>query len=49
VNDDLQDNLDDLKEDLNKGWIIKVKLDNAAEAENLMDQAAYEKFTESLS
>lgn len=49
VNDDLQDNLDDLKEDLNKGWIIKVKLDNPAEAENLMDQAAYEKFTESLS
>jgi glycine cleavage system H protein len=49
VNDDLQDNLDDLKEDLDRGWIIKVKLDNPAEAENLMDQAAYEKFTESLS
>ena len=49
VNDDLQDNLDDLKEDLDKGWIIKVKMDNTAEAEGLMDQAAYEKFTESLS
>lgn len=49
VNDDLQDNLDDLKEDLNKGWIIKVKMDQPSEAEGLMDQAAYEKFTESLS
>jgi glycine cleavage system H protein len=49
VNDNLQDNLEDLKEDLNKGWIIKVKMDNAAEAEGLMDEAAYTKFTESLS
>lgn len=49
VNDDLQDNLDDLKEDLDRGWIIKVKMDNTAEADGLMDQAAYEKFTESLS
>ena len=49
VNDDLQDNLDDLKEDLDKGWIIKVKMDTPAEAESLMDQAAYQKFTESLS
>ncbi len=49
VNDALQDNLDDLKEDLDKGWIIKVKMTNAAEAEGLMDQAAYTKFTESLS
>lgn len=49
VNDDLQDNLDDLKEDLNKGWIIKVKMDTPAEAEGLMDVAAYQKYTESLS
>lgn len=49
VNDDLQDNLDDLKEDLDRGWIIKVKMDQPSEAEGLMDQAAYEKFTESLS
>lgn len=49
VNDDLQDNLDDLKEDLDRGWIIKVKMDTPAEAEGLMDQAQYEKFTESLS
>jgi glycine cleavage system H protein len=49
VNEDLQDNLDDLKEDLDRGWIIKVKMDNASEAEGLMDQVTYEKFTESLS
>lgn len=49
VNEDLQDNLDDLREDLDKGWIIKVKMDQPSEAEDLMDQAAYEKFTESLS
>lgn len=49
VNDNLQDNLDDLKEDLNKGWIIKVKLSDPAEAAGLMDQAAYQKFTDSLS
>ena len=49
VNEDLQDNLDNLKEDLDKGWIIKVKMDQPSEAGDLMDQAAYEKFTESLS
>jgi glycine cleavage system H protein len=49
VNDALQDNLDDLKEDLSKGWIIKVKLANPAEAEGLMDAAAYTKYTEGLS
>ena len=49
VNEYLQDNLDDLKEDLDRGWIIKVKMDIPSEAESLMDQAAYQKFTESLS
>lgn len=48
VNTALQDNLDDLKEDLNKGWIIKVKMNNASEAASLMDEAAYKSFTESL-
>ncbi len=28
-----------------KGWIVKVKMDNAEEAENLLDAAAYEKHT----
>lgn len=49
VNEDLSDNLDDLKEDLNKGWIIKVKLDDASEVSSLMDQAAYQKYTDNLS
>ncbi len=49
VNEDLQDNLDNLKEDIDKGWIIKVKLADESEAANLMDEAAYQKYTDSLS
>lgn len=49
VNDNLTDNLEDLKEDLDKGWIVKVKMSNPGEADGLMDQGAYTKFTESLS
>lgn len=49
VNDALQDNLDDLKEDISKGWIIKVKMSKADEAAALMDKSSYEKYTESLS
>lgn len=48
VNDNLQDNLDDLKEDIDTGWIVKVKMDNEAEAVDLMDKAAYDSFVESL-
>lgn len=48
VNDKLTDNLDDLKEDIDKGWIIKVKMGDTAEAEGLMDKASYQKFTEGL-
>lgn len=49
VNTALSDNLDDLKEDLDKGWIIKVKLSDVTEAQGLMDETAYTKYTESLS
>ncbi len=49
VNEALQDNLDDLKEDICKGWIIRIRLDNTAQAQNLMDKGAYDAFTESLS
>ena len=49
VNDALQDNLDDLKEDIDKGWIVKIKMTNPAEAAALLDKASYEKYTESLS
>lgn len=48
VNDNLQDNLDDLKEDIDTGWIVKVKMDNAAEAASLMDKSAYDAFVKTL-
>lgn len=48
VNDNLQDNLDNLKEDIDTGWIVKVKMENDAEAADLMDRAAYDSFVESL-
>jgi glycine cleavage system H protein len=48
VNTALQDNLDDLKEDLNKGWIVKIKLSDPSEAQGLMDQSAYQSYTEGL-
>ena len=48
VNTALQDNLDDLKEDINTGWIVKVKMDNTAEAAEMMDKTAYDSFVETL-
>lgn len=48
VNEALQDNLDDLKEDIDKGWIVKIKMDNVADAAELMDKSAYDSFVESL-
>lgn len=48
VNDNLQDNLDDLKEDLDKGWIVKVKMNDPSEANALMDKGAYDNYTASL-
>lgn len=48
VNDNLQDNLDDLKEDIDTGWIVKVKMSNEEEAANLMDKAAYDSLLETL-
>ena len=48
VNEALQDNLDELKEDIDTGWIVKVKMSNDNEASELMDKDAYDKFVESL-
>ena len=48
VNDNLSDNLDDLKEDIDTGWIVQVKMDSPDEATALMDKEAYDKYTESL-
>ena len=48
VNDNLADNLDDLKEDLDKGWIVKVKVSNPEELEGLMDKSSYDAFIDGL-
>jgi glycine cleavage system H protein len=48
VNEALQDNLDDLKEDIEKGWIVKIKIANDNETEELMDKSAYDSFVEGL-
>ena len=48
VNDNLADNLDDLKEDIDKGWIVKIKMNDTAEAADLMDKPAYDSFIEGL-
>ncbi len=48
VNTDLQDNLDNLKEDINTGWIVKIRMADPAEAAGLMDQSAYQSYTEGL-
>lgn len=44
VNSNLPNDLDLLSKDaFGKGWLIKVRLSNPAEAENLFDAATYEK------
>lgn len=48
VNDNLADDLDALKEDLESGWIVEIKLNNADEAADLMDKAAYDSFVAEL-
>lgn len=47
VNEPLEDDLSVLAEDpMEAGWIIKVKMSDPSETENLMDYAAYTKFLE---
>lgn len=48
VNEALQDNLDDLKEDIDTGWIVKIKMTDDSEIAELMDKTAYDTFVESL-
>ena len=44
VNDSVADNLDSLGDDpYDKGWIIKVKMSERSELDNLMDFTAYQK------
>ncbi len=48
VNEALADDLEGLKEDIDTGWIVKVKMANDVEAAELMDRAAYDTFVEGL-
>ena len=46
VNDDLEDNPEHINQDAFASWIVKVKLTNKDELNQLMDVNAYKKFTE---
>ncbi len=48
VNTALQDTLDNLKEDIDTGWIVKIKMSDQSEIQGLMDQSAYQTYTEGL-
>jgi glycine cleavage system H protein len=48
VNEALQDDLENLKEDIDTGWIVKIKMNNEEETAELMDRAAYDTLVESL-
>ena len=45
VNEDLEDQPEKINEDAFGNWIIKVKLSDKAELDNLMDAKAYEELT----
>ena len=45
VNDDLEDNPEHINQDAFASWIVKVKLTNKDELNQLMDVNAYKKFT----
>lgn len=48
INDNLSADPELIKKSLEEGWIAKIKLDNVADLDALMDRAAYDKFTASL-
>ncbi len=48
INEALQDDLEGLKEDIDTGWIVKIKMNNADEAASLMDKEAYDAFVAGL-
>ena len=48
INTLLEDSPETINSDpLGKGWILKVKIENAADLESLLDQAAYQEFADS--
>ncbi|MBN8522108.1 MAG: glycine cleavage system protein GcvH [Alphaproteobacteria bacterium] len=48
VNSTLSSNLDDLKEDIETGWIVKIKMSNPSEVANMMDKTAYDQYVSTL-
>ncbi len=44
VNDNLSDDPELIKKSLDEGWIAKIKVDDPAQFEDLMDKASYDKF-----
>ncbi len=48
VNEALSDDLEGLKEDIDTGWIVKIKMTNENEVAELMDRAAYDTYLEGL-
>ncbi len=48
INDNLSADPELIKKSIEEGWIAKIKLDNVADLDTLMDRTAYDKFTASL-
>ncbi len=48
VNTALGDNVDQLKEPLEKGWIAKIKVDDTAELAELMSESEYQDYLKTL-
>jgi glycine cleavage system H protein len=48
VNEVLADDMEALKEDIDTGWIVKVKMSDDSEAAELMDKAAYDEYVAGL-
>ncbi len=48
VNSNLAENVDYLKQNLEKGWIAKIKMSNPEELSDLMDENSYKEFIKSL-
>jgi glycine cleavage system H protein len=44
VNDNLSSDPELIKKSMEEGWIVKIKMDDPAELESLMDAGAYETF-----
>ena len=44
VNEALADNLDDLTENTETGWIVSIKMTDQSELEGLMDKAGYDAY-----